>query len=54
MTIIGASLNLLVPELIRSFVEFMNSKNLTKEELKSADQFLYKFIMIQTLRLFFA
>jgi hypothetical protein len=31
ITIIGASLNLLIPELIRSFVEFMNAKNLTKQ-----------------------
>jgi hypothetical protein len=32
----------------------MNAKNLSKDEIRQADEFLYRFILIQTLRLFFA
>jgi hypothetical protein len=54
VTIIGASLNLLLPQLIKEFVEFMNDKNITNKDLKNADIIFYKFIVLQICRLFFA
>ncbi len=51
ITLISASLNLLVPELIRQFMHFMREKHL--EESQSSD-FIYKFILVQFLRIFFS
>ena len=51
ITLISASLNLLVPELIRQFMYFMKEKHL--EESQYSDFLLY-FIVVQFLRIFFS
>ena len=50
ITLISASLNLLVPELIRQFMHFMKEKHL--EESQYSD-FISVFLIIQFLRIFF-
>lgn len=51
ITLISASLNLLVPELIRQFMHFLKEKHL--EESQYSD-FIYVFIGVQFLRIFFS
>jgi hypothetical protein len=51
VTLIYASLNLLVPELIRQFMHFMREKHLERREY---GDFIEKFIVIQLLRIFFS
>jgi ABC-type multidrug transport system fused ATPase/permease subunit len=51
VTLVYASLNLLVPELIRQFMHFMREKHLERREY---GDFIEKFIIIQLLRIFFS
>lgn len=51
VTLVYASLNLLVPELIRQFMHFMREKHLERREY---GDFIEKFIIIQFLRIFFS
>ena len=51
VTLIYASLNLLVPELIRHFMHFMREKHLQRRDY---GDFIEKFIVIQMLRIFFS
>ena len=50
VTLVFASLNLLVPELIRQFMHFMREKHLQKRQY---GDFIGKFLVIQFLRIFF-
>lgn len=51
VTLIYASLNLLVPELIRQFMHFMREKHLDRRE---SGDFIEKFIVIQLFRILFS
>ena len=51
ITLISASLNLLVPELIRQFMYFMKEKHLEESQYSN---FIYYFILVQFLRIFFS
>jgi hypothetical protein len=51
ITLISASLNLVVPELIRQFMHFMREKHHDGDENRD---FIFKFILIQCLRIFFS
>ena len=53
ITIIFASLNLLVPELIKMFMHFMHEHHSERSEVEASYNFLRTFLVVQVLRIIF-
>ena len=53
ITIVFASFNLLVPELIRMFMHFMHEHHSEKKEVTMASNFIRTLVAVQIIRLVF-